>query len=90
MTSKEAQVKYAAGEEIKLQTLCMNWLLLHDIYFEWDRTDKGTSGKRGGQTFASVLKGDGFQPNAKQWAKSFRCSLVSKLQGLSVQAVSFC
>jgi hypothetical protein len=28
------------GKEIELQKLCLNWLLLHDIYFEYDRPDK--------------------------------------------------
>ena len=35
----------------------MNWLLLHDIYFEWDRTDKRTSGKRGRADFRICFKG---------------------------------
>ena len=37
--------------EIELQKLVANWLNLHSIYFEWDRTDKRTSGKRGRADF---------------------------------------
>jgi hypothetical protein len=29
-----------SGQEIELQKLIANWLNLHSIYFEWDRTDK--------------------------------------------------
>ena len=43
----ECHQKFVRGEEIKLQKLCLNWLSLHGIYSEWDRTDKRTSGKRG-------------------------------------------
>ena len=35
----------------------MNWLLLHDIYFEWDRTDKRTSGKKSRADFRICFKG---------------------------------
>jgi hypothetical protein len=45
------------AEEIKLQRLCMNWLLLHDIYFEWDRVDKRTSWKKGRADFRICFKG---------------------------------
>jgi hypothetical protein len=47
MTTEECRQKFVRGQEIELQKLCMNWLSLHKIYFEWDRTDKRTSGKRG-------------------------------------------
>jgi hypothetical protein len=47
LTPEECNAKFIRGEEIRLQKLCMNWLSLHNIYFEWDRTDKRTSGKKG-------------------------------------------
>jgi hypothetical protein len=47
ITAEECRQKFIRGQEIELQKLCMNWLCLHKIYFEWDRTDKRTSGKRG-------------------------------------------
>src|SRR4029077_7313732 len=34
-----------------LQKLIANWLNLHSIYYEWDRTDKKASGKRGRADF---------------------------------------
>ena len=57
MTSEEAQATFKRGEEIKLQRLCTNWLLLHDIYFEYDRPDKRTSGKKGRADFRICFKG---------------------------------
>ncbi len=57
MTAEEACATFKRGEEIKLQRLCMNWLLLHDIYFEWDRVDKRTSGKKGRADFRICFKG---------------------------------
>ena len=57
MTAREASATFKRGEEIKLQRLCMNWLLLHDIYFEWDRVDKRTSGKKGRADFRICFKG---------------------------------
>jgi hypothetical protein len=57
MTAEEACATFKRGEEIKLQRLCMNWLLLHDIYFEWDRVDKRTSWKKGRADFRICFKG---------------------------------
>jgi hypothetical protein len=57
MSFDEAQEKYAAGEEKKLQKLVVNWLSLHGIYSEWDRTDKRTSGKRGRADIRACVAG---------------------------------
>jgi len=46
-TSDECHQKFVRGEEIKLQKDCLNWLNYHGIYWEYDRPDKRTSGKRG-------------------------------------------
>jgi hypothetical protein len=47
------------------------------------------AGKGAGQTFASASRGDGFRPNAKQWAKRFRRNKVNKLQGSYAPAAFF-
>jgi hypothetical protein len=57
MTTEECRQKFIRGQEIELQKLCMNWLCLHKIYFEWDRTDKRTSGKRGRADFRACVLG---------------------------------
>jgi hypothetical protein len=36
---------------------CSHWLNLHSIYYEWDRTDKRTSGKRGRADFRICVPG---------------------------------
>jgi hypothetical protein len=56
-TSDECRQKVARGEEIKLQKLCLNWLSLNNIYWEWDRTDKRTSGKRGRADIRACVDG---------------------------------
>jgi hypothetical protein len=40
MTSKEAQAKYIAGQEKKLQRDIATWLNREQIYFESDRIDR--------------------------------------------------
>jgi hypothetical protein len=57
MTQEECAQKFVRGQEIELQKLCMNWLSLHKIYFEWDRTDKRTSGKRGRADIRACVAG---------------------------------
>ena len=47
LTPEQCRATFIRGQEIELQKLVANWLNLHSIYFEWDRTDKRTSGKRG-------------------------------------------
>ena len=51
MTRAEAEKKYLAGQEEELQRDIYKWLFYHEIYFEWDRMDKRTSGKRGRADF---------------------------------------
>jgi hypothetical protein len=57
ITAAEASATFKRGKELELQKLCMNWLLLHDIYFEYDRPDKRTSGKKGRADFRICFKG---------------------------------
>jgi hypothetical protein len=57
VTAAEASATFNRGKELELQKLCMNWLLLHDIYFEYDRPDKRTSGKKGRADFRICFKG---------------------------------
>ena len=51
LTPEECHQTFVRGQEIELQKLVANWLNLHSIYYEWDRTDKKTSGKRGRADF---------------------------------------
>ena len=57
MTSQECNQKFARGEEIKLQRLCLNWLSLHGYYWEYDRPDKRTSGKKGRADIRACIRG---------------------------------
>jgi hypothetical protein len=57
MTSEEAQKRFAAGQESKLQSLITNYLLLKGIYFESDRMDKRTSGRKGRPDFRCCFNG---------------------------------
>lgn len=57
ITAAEAQAKFQAGEEKKLQGLIANYLGLHQIYFEVDRMDRRTSGKRGRPDFRLCYRG---------------------------------
>lgn len=56
-SSDECHQKFVRGEEIKLQKLCLNWLSLHGIYWEWDRSDKRTGGKRGRADIRACVAG---------------------------------
>jgi hypothetical protein len=51
LTPEECYQTFVRGQEIELQKLVANWLNLHSIYYEWDRPDKRTSGKRGRADF---------------------------------------
>lgn len=51
MTKAEAQAKYTAGKEKELQREIAQWLNGQEIYFESDRMDARTSGKRGRADF---------------------------------------
>lgn len=55
MTSREAQEKFARGEEKKLQGLIANYLNLHGIWFTWQRTDKRATSKVGTPDFVCCL-----------------------------------
>jgi len=57
MTRAEALAKYRAGQEKQLQDDVMRWLDLHEIYFESDRMDKKTSGKKGRPDFRCCVMG---------------------------------
>jgi hypothetical protein len=57
MPYDEAKKKFIAGEERKLQSLVANYLNLHAIYFEQDRMDKRTSGKKGRPDFRCCYRG---------------------------------
>jgi hypothetical protein len=57
MTSKEAQAKYVAGKEKELQRQVWNHLNRNKIYFEDDRMDKRTSGRKGRADFRCCVEG---------------------------------
>jgi hypothetical protein len=57
MTSKEAQAKFAAGQEKKLQKEIYNWLSLHGHYFETDRMDRKPTGRKGRADFRICVGG---------------------------------
>ena len=60
ITQAQAEAKYAAGEERRFQEAIAGWLDLEGIYFEFDRMDKRTSGKKGRADFRiCVPPGDG-------------------------------
>jgi hypothetical protein len=50
ITSEEAQARYVAGQEKKVQRDIATWLNRERIYFESDRIDRKTSGKKGALT----------------------------------------
>jgi hypothetical protein len=51
LSPEECHQTFVRGQEIELQKLVANWLNLHSIYYETDRPDKRTSGKRGRADF---------------------------------------
>lgn len=57
MTPDECRQKWERGEEAKLQGLVANFLNLRGIYFETDRMDRKTSGKRGRPDFRICYRG---------------------------------
>lgn len=57
MPYAEAKEKLISGEERKLQNLIGNYLSLHGIYFESDRMDKRTRGKKGRPDFRVCYRG---------------------------------
>jgi hypothetical protein len=59
ITQAQAEAKYAKGEERKLQDAIARWLAFEGIYFESDRMDKRTSGKKGRADFRICVPPDG-------------------------------
>lgn len=57
MTAAECREKFQRGEENKLQSLVANFLNLRGIYFETDRMDRRTSGKKGRPDFRICYRG---------------------------------
>ena len=65
LTQAQAEAKYAAGEERKLQDAIAQWLDFEGIYFESDRMDKRTSGKKGRADFRICANGRWLSVEAK-------------------------
>jgi hypothetical protein len=57
LSGKDAQEKFKAGEERKLQGEIANYLHLHRIYCRSDRMDKKTRGKKGEPDFTVCYRG---------------------------------
>lgn len=57
ITKAEAAAIYARGQEKELQRQVWNYLTLKGIYFESDRMDKRTSGKKGRADFRCCIDG---------------------------------
>jgi hypothetical protein len=74
MTGVEAQARYVAGQEKKLQQEIYQWLLYHKIYFEWDRMDKRTSGKKGRADFRICIPPGGLWLSAECKAEKKKLS----------------
>jgi hypothetical protein len=65
MTFQEAQVAYIAGQEKRLQGEIAAWLDYEGIYFESDRTDRKTSGRKGRADFRLCVHGRWLSIEAK-------------------------
>ena len=57
ITQAEAQTKFRAGQEKELQRQVWNHLNRNQIYFEDDRMDKKTSGRKGRADFRCCVGG---------------------------------
>jgi hypothetical protein len=57
ITAVEAFRTFRQGEEKTLQQLCVQWLELNQIYYETDRMDRKTSGKKGRADFRICVGG---------------------------------
>jgi hypothetical protein len=57
ITQAQAEAKFAAGQERELQDVIAKWLDLEGIYYENDRMDKKTSGKKGRADFRICVAG---------------------------------
>ena len=65
MTAEQAQAKYIASEEKRLQQDIATWLDHEQIYFETDRMDRKTSGKKGRADFRICVDGRWLSIEAK-------------------------
>ena len=65
MTPEQAQAKYIASEEKRLQQDIATWLDHEQIYFETDRMDRKTSGKKGRADFRICVDGRWLSIEAK-------------------------
>ena len=65
ITPEEANATFIRGEEMRLQKLVVQWLDLHQIYWESDRMDKRTSGKRGRADFRICVPPGGYWLSAE-------------------------
>jgi hypothetical protein len=57
MTKAEAQARFAVGQEKELQDQVRSHLDRHEIYYDDDRMDKKTSGRRGRADFRCCVRG---------------------------------
>jgi hypothetical protein len=65
LTSEEAQARYVADQEKKLQRDIATWLNREQIYFESDRMDRKTSGRKGRADFRVCVEGQWLSLEAK-------------------------
>jgi hypothetical protein len=65
LTPRECHKTFVRGQERELQKLVANWLDLNGIYFESDRMDKRTSGKRGRADFRICVPPGGYWLSAE-------------------------
>ena len=56
-TAEQRLTNFQAGQETAFQNLCAQWLDLEQIYYETDRMDKRTSGKKGRADFRICYRG---------------------------------
>jgi hypothetical protein len=65
LTKEEAAAKYSGGTERQLQDDIAAWLELNQIYYESDRMDRKTSGKKGRADFRICAAGRWLSLEAK-------------------------
>jgi hypothetical protein len=79
VTATEAQEKYAAGQEKRLQSDIRAYLRLHDIWTDCDSMAKRRSGTKGAPDFLFCYKGKACAIEAK--------TSVGRLSGDQVNAI---
>lgn len=57
ITQEEAEATFRRGQEKHLQKLVAQWLDLHEIYYDCDRMDQKTSGRKGRADFRICYRG---------------------------------